>query len=158
MTAIYEKLTNNQSVTITLASLGSTSARQSTIIDNTTNQDIDAGLMVKLRSGASGTSSTGVANIYAFASADGGTNYTEGLGATDAAATLTSPPNVKLIGTVSVVANSTTYVGGPFSVAAAFGYLPGKWGVVVENKTGAVLDGSAGNFNVVYERVQMQSV
>jgi hypothetical protein len=65
---------------------------------------------------------------------------------TDANATLTVPPNVVLIGRINVVANSATYIGGPFSVAAAFGgVLPDHWGIVIENKTGATLDASIGS-------------
>ena len=154
MATINELLNNNNSLTITLASLANTSARQSTAIDNTTNQDLDAGVMVKIKTAAASTSATGYVNVYAFGSADGGTTYTEGAGATDAAITLTSPPNVRLIGRINAVANATTYIAGPFSAAAAFGYLPGKWGIIVENQTGATLDSTAGNFAAIYERIR----
>ena len=154
MATINELLNNNNSLTITLASLANTSARQSTAVDNTSNQDLDAGVMVKVKTGAASTSATGVLNVYAFGSADGGTTYSEGAGATDAAITLTSPPNVRMIGRINAVANATTYIGGPWSVASAFGYLPGKWGIIVENQTGATLDATAGNFAAFYERIR----
>ena len=157
MGLIFDKLSNNQSITITLAGLASGSQQESAAVDNTTNQDIDASVMIKLKSGASGTSSTGSVVVYAKGSSDGGTTWSDTCTGSNAAVTLTSPPNVRPIGIINVVANATTYVGGPFSIAAAFGgILPGKWGIVVENDTGATLDSTAANFAVVYERVQGQ--
>lgn len=154
MSTINELLNNNNAITITLASLANNGQRQSTVIDNTTNQDLDAGVFLNIKSAAASTSATGYVNVYAFGSADGGTNYSDGAGASDAAITLTAPPNMKVIGIINVVANATTYKGGPFSVADAFGYLPGKWGIVVENKTGAALDSTEGNHLKVYERIR----
>jgi hypothetical protein len=77
---------------------------------------------------------------------DGGTTYSDSVGASDAGATLTSPPNLRLIGFINVVANSITYNAGPFSVAAAFGgVLPDHWSIVVQNQSGATLDASVGS-------------
>lgn len=149
----------NTTMSLTLASLGSTSQRASSAVDNSTDLFLDALVFLTLRSNASGTSTTGAARVYAYGSTDGGANYTEGASGTDAAITLTSPPNARLIGLVNMVANGVTYKGGPFSVGAAFGgVLPQKWGIIVENVSGAVFDGSAGNFNVNYQGVQAQSV
>lgn len=149
--------TSNQALTLTIASLANNSARQSTAVDNSSNVALDALVQLKIKSAASSTSSTGVVNVYAFGTADGGSTYTEGAGASDAAITLTSPTNLRLIGTINVVANSTTYYGGPLSVAAAFGgVLPEKWGIVIENKTGAALDSTAGNHAAFYQLVTAQ--
>ena len=135
--------TNNQAITCTITSLTTTSQRQSTAIDNTTNLYLDALVFAKIKSGASGTTATGTINIYAYGTADGGTTYTDGATGTDGAITLTVPPNMRIIGVMNLVANATTYEAGPFSVAAAFGgILPDHWGIVVENKTGGTLDGS----------------
>lgn len=148
----------NQAITITLASLANGSARQSTAIDNSSNLYLDAPTMFKLKSGASSVSSVGIASIYAYGSVDGGTTYSDGASGSDGAITLTSPPNVKLIGTVNMVANATTYIGGPFSVAAAFGnILPAFWGIIVVNSTGAAFDGTGGNFSVFYQGVYAQN-
>jgi hypothetical protein len=101
-------------------------------------------IRVKTKSNAAGTSATGTVNVYAYASADGST-YPEGCG-TDTGVTLTSPPNLRLVGIINVVANATTYQSNPFSVAQAFGgVLPQFWGIVVENKSGAALDASIGS-------------
>lgn len=147
---------SNSSITITLTTLADSAARQSTAIDNSTNLFLDALVFLKLKSGASSVSATGVANIYAFGTADGGTTYTEGAGASDAAITLVSPTNLRFVGSVNMVANATIYDGGPFSIAAAFnGVLPQKWGIVVENKTGAAFDGSVASawYQGVYSSV-----
>src|SRR5690348_8946863 len=126
---------NNQTITITLASLGNGSARQSTVVDNSSNHDIEVYIFVKWKNGGSGISPSGYVNIYALGSADAGTTYTENAGATDAAITLTSPPNARLIGTVNAVTASTTYYGGPFPLSVAFGgTIPDHWGIVIENK------------------------
>ena len=154
MATINELLNNNNSLTITLASLANNGQQGSAAVDNTSNQDLDAAVMVKLKTAAASTSSTGYVNVYAYGSADGGTTYSDGVSGTNASQTLTSPPNVKLIGVINAVANATSYVGGPFSVANAFGYLPGKWGIVVENKTGATLDSTGANFAAIFERIR----
>lgn len=137
---------NNQAITCTITSLGNNGQRGSTAVDNTSNLFLDALVFVLTKSASASTSATGTVNVYAYGTADGGSHYSDGVSGTDGAATLTSPPNVRLIGVINVVANSTTYDGGPFSVAAAFGgILPDHWGIVVENKTGATLDASVGS-------------
>lgn len=149
-----------QALTCTLASLTNNSARQSTVVDNTTNLYEDALVQIVIKSGGSATVSTGFVNVYAFGTADSTTpTYGENAGATDAALTLTSPPNLKLIGSLNVVANATTYKSNPMSVAAAFGgVLPDHWGIVIENKTGGTLDATEGNHKKVYQGVQRQAV
>jgi len=135
--------TNNQAITCTLTSLANNGQRGSAAIDNTTNLFLDALVFLKLKSGGSGTLTAGYVNVYAYGTADGGTTYSDGVSGTDAGQTLTSPPNLRLIGVINMVANSVVYDGGPFSVAAAFGgILPDHWGIVVENKSGGTCDGT----------------
>jgi hypothetical protein len=149
--------TSNQTITITLASLVQAAARQSTVIDNTTNVFTDALVTVKLKTGAGTSANQKAFNVYAFATTDGGTTYTENAGASDAAITLTSPPNAVLIGVISTPSASTTYVGGPFSIASAFGgSLPDHWGIIVENQEGQTSDATGGNFLVTYQGVYGQ--
>lgn len=150
---------NGQAITCTLASLANAAARASTAVDNTGSLYLDALVQITVKSGASSVSSTGVVNIYAYGTADGGTTYAEGITGTDAGITLTSPPNLLLIGSINVVANATTYKSEPFSVAAAFGgVLPDHWGIVIENQSGAALDATEGNHKKVYQGLQMQVV
>jgi hypothetical protein len=138
--------------------LANNGAQQSTAVDNTTNLFLDALVMLKVKTGASGTSANGYANVYAFGTVDDGTTQTENAGATDAAITLTVPPNARLVGAIACVANATTYYGGPMSVAAAFGgVLPAKWGLIVENKTGGALDSTEGSHAKLYQGLLMQA-
>jgi hypothetical protein len=129
--------------------------RSSAAIDNTSNLFLDALVQLKIKSG-SGVSATGYVDVYAYGSTDGGTTYPEGTG-TDAGVTLTSPPNLTRIGRMSVVANTTTYISEPMSVAAAFGgILPAFWGIVIENKSGAALDTTESNHAKLYQGIKQQ--
>lgn len=148
---------NAQTITCTVASLTNTSARQSVFVDNSANIFQDAFFFLKIKSAAASTSATGIVNVYATGSVDGGTTYTEGASGTDAAITLTVPPNARQIGVLNVVANATTYFGGPMSVAAAFGgVLPDHWGIIIENQSGGTLDATGGNHLLMYQGVFTQ--
>jgi len=151
--------TSNQTITLTIASLGNGSARESTVVDNSTLVCLDALVQLKVKSNASGTSSTGVVNVYAYSSSDGGTTYTENATGSDAAITLTTPTNAVQVGIVNVVANATTYKSSPFSIAQAFGgILPQRWGIIIENKSGAALDATGGSHAAFYQGVFAQTV
>lgn len=132
--------TSNQSITCTITSLANNGQRASTAIDNTGNLFFGAKIFLKIKSASSSTSATGVVNVYLYETADGGTTYSENASGTDASITLTSPPNVRLIGVVNVVANSTTYY-----CCLTVWDLPDHWGIIVENKSGATLDASVGS-------------
>lgn len=149
--------TSNQAITCTLTSLANNGQQGSVAVDNTTNLFLDAILHVKVKSNAASTSTTGYVNVYAYGTADGGTTYSDGVTGTNASQTLTSPPNLRLIGVINVVANATVYQSSEMSVAAAFGgILPDHWGIVVENKSGAALDASIGS--AWYQGIQAQAV
>lgn len=155
--------TSNQAITVSLAPAGvglaNNGARASTAIDNSTNLFLDALVHVSIKSNAAGTAATGYVNVYAYGTADGGTTYSDGATGSDASITLTSPPNMRLIGICNVVANATTYKCGPFSVAAGFnGTMPDHWGIVIENKSGAALDATEGNHAKFYQGVLAQSL
>lgn len=156
---IKEKFgTSNQSITVTLASLSDGSARESTAVDNSTNLYLDTLVQLVIKTGATGVSSTGFVAVYAYGTADGGTTYSDSATGTDAAITLTSPPNATRIGICNTVANATTYECPPMSVAVAFGgVLPEKWGIIIENKSGAALDSTEGNHKKFYQGVFAQN-
>ena len=158
MTTTIENLygSSNQAITCTITSLGTGGARSSAAIDNSSNLYLDVLVQAKIKSGSGSTSATGYVNFYAYGTADGGTTYPEGAG-TDTGVTLTTPPNVRLIGRIAMVANSTTYASEPMSVAAAFGgILPQKWGIIVENQSGGTFDASTAS--AWYQGVQAQTV
>lgn len=138
--------TSNQSIAIAAAQLNNVQS-VGTAIDNSTNLFLDALVSCTITSAGSSTASTGYTNFYAAGTSDGGTTYTDGVSASSATVTLTNPPNVKLIGVCSIVANSTAYKCGPFSVGQAFGgILPDHWSLVLENKTGATTNSGACNY------------
>ena len=145
--------TSNQTITVTVNSLTTGSARASTAIDNTSSLAIDAHVFVTFSSATSATSATGYVAVYGYGTSDGGTNYSESITGTDAAITLTSPTNLMLLGIVNVVANSKVYKAGPFSFCKPYGldYLPQKWGIVVVNQSAATLL-SSGN-TAIYQLV-----
>lgn len=160
MSDIKEKLgSSNQTLTITIASLANNGARESTVVDNSTNLFLDALVQLKIKSPAASTAATGYVNVYAYGTADGGTNYGDGATGSDAGITLTNPTNLRLIGIINIVANGVTYKSNPMSVAQAFGgVLPEKWGIVLENKTGGTLDATGGNHSAFYQGVYAQAV
>jgi hypothetical protein len=150
--------TNNQALTITIASLTNTSSRASTAIDNTTNLFEDVLIFVKITTAAAATSATGYVNIFGYGTVDGGTTYSESITGTNAAITLTNPPNLVLIAQVNTVANATTYRAGPYSFCRNYGLdrLPQHWGIVVQNESGATLNATAGNQAITYQGMNGQ--
>lgn len=144
MSTVKELLgTSNQAFTITLTSLADAAARESTVVDNSSNLFLDALVFFIIKTGAGALATVPFVNIYAYGTADGGTTYTDGASGSNAGITLISPPNLKIVGIGSTPSSAVSYKIGPFSIAAAFGgVLPEKWGVVVENKTGQAFDAS----------------
>lgn len=161
-TDLKQKLgATNQALTITLASLASsaTAGRESTVVDNTTNLFLDALVTVKVKTSASALANDKACYVYAYGTVDDGTTYSDTATGSDAAITMTDPPNMRLIGVVNCPAVSTTYKSGPFSVAGAFGgILPAKWGIVLRQFTGQALDATGGSHAVVYQGIYGQSV
>lgn len=134
------------SITLTLTSLGNGSWRQSAAVDNTSNLYVDALVGGSIQVGTSPTADTTI-DIYVYASYDG-TTYTAGASGSDAAYTADGEEVLlKLIKRIVVDGTSDQdYVWGPESVAALFGgVMPSKWGLVVENNTGAALNATGTN-------------
>lgn len=145
--------TQNQALTITLVSLASAAARQSTVVDSTANKPLDALVSGKITTGATSVAAPFLVNVYVFATTDGST-YTENAGASDAAITLVVPTNLILLGQINAPSVTTAYYGGPWSVASAFGgSMPEKWGIVVENQTGRVFDATTGHYAFQYQEI-----
>lgn len=150
--------TSNQALTITLASLASTGVREGTAIDNTSNLFLDVSVYVKIKTNAAGTAATGAVNVFTYASVDGGTSYSGGATGSDAAYT-GSRDQLIFLGSLPAVANATTY-SAIFKLSRGYGYggIPAKWGIVIENLSGAALDSTGGNHAVLYQGVYAQSV
>jgi hypothetical protein len=153
MADIKQKFGATTAFTLTLASLASsaTAGRESTKIDNTADLYLDAlvSLNLALTTGTIGNDKA--AYVYAYGSLDN-TNFPDTVTGADAGITLNDPTQLRLIGVINLLAQSTTYKGGPFSVAAAFGgVLPPYWGIVVRNYSGIALaaSGHAANWRGV---------
>lgn len=141
-------------VTITLTSLANGSWRQSAVVDNTSNLYLDAHVGGSVQTGTTPTAG-GTIDIYVYASYDN-TLYTGGASGSDAAYTADGEEGLfRRLETIIVDASSDTdYIWGPTSVAELFGgYLPRKWGIVMENNTGAALNATGTNNEVQFSGI-----
>jgi hypothetical protein len=142
--------TSWSSLTVSLNSLASASARQSAVVDNSSNLYLDILLGGGFKTASGSLGSNPNISIYVSALSDG-TNYggsygSNTLGGGDAAFTMpTNTGNLKLASVVPInVAASTEYME-PVSISALFGgTLPSRFCVVFQNNTGLALDSSAG--------------
>lgn len=131
---------SSASITITLNSLGDGAARESTAIDNSSNLYADAHVRVSVKVGT-------VANekrvlVYAYGSEDGSL-YPDTITGSDAAVTLETPTVIRLADVIAVPTSSKTYESDVISIARLYGgKLPRKWGILVQNRSGAALDAS----------------
>ncbi len=174
MSDIKTKYPSTSSVTLTcdLTSLASGSAgvftagRESTAVDNTSNNDLDHLLSGVIRTGTGPTSGRYI-NVYAYAnisSSSGTPTYPDVLDGTDSAETFTSANvmNGIVVHVASLVVDSTSnrdYFFGPVSIASRFGgSLPKFWGVFVAHDTAVALNATGAQHVLSYERVQGQTV
>ena len=152
--------TGGVSITCTLTSLASGSAREATAVDNTTNLYVDAYVMVKTKT-ATGTIGTDpYMYLYVVGTDDSGTTWPDPVTGTDAAITPTLNTKAYLLGAVNLAAQSTAYTAGPFSVLSAYGgvALPDKWSIVALNNCGVALSSTAGDHAITYQGVQISVV
>lgn len=124
---------------------GTTSARASTAVDNSSNLYVDALVQFQFQTTSGSLGSNPAIYIYAYGLSRGGSNYSDNVTGSDANFTLPNPLNLRLVAAVAYnVASNTTLYAGPFSVALALGgLLPSKWGLVINNITGLAFSGSA---------------
>lgn len=144
-----------QALTITLTSLADAAGRESTVVNNSSDKYLDALVSLRVKPQNSGSiTDPKVVYLYAYASVDGGSEYTDSVTGADAAFTVTSPNNLKLLGVVYVAAINVTYRGGPWSVAAQFGgRLPERWGCVVYNDCGTALSATGSDHAVEWQGI-----
>lgn len=137
-------------ITLTLTSLANTSARASTVVDNTTNLYDDVIVFVQTKGQAGSTAGL---EFYLYAS-DGATLYADGATGTDAAFTAANRKNSPLIDVV--VLNTTTASPALLrrGVAACFnGIMPPKWGLIAINNSGGALSATAGDHVITYQGI-----
>lgn len=156
--------TSSVALTITLASLAADTAflagRQSSIVDNRTNLDLDHAVsgVITLGTGPA----AGQIEVWAFAprsEASGTLTWPQSVGASDAGLTMNSF-FAKLAAFRSVVIINTdasanrAYDFAPVSLFSLFGYMPQAWGLFVVQSTGAALNATGANHAIQYERIQ----
>lgn len=159
-TAFKMSYTTGGSVTITLASLASsaTAGRESTVVDNSTNLDLDAHLYCRFVPQSGTPANDKGVYVYGYGLADATPNYPDNLTGADAACTPTSEANLTLLSFVNIAASATA--GGRWigSIAMLLGGMPIKWGIFVRNYCGFALSATEGNHIHTYNRVQTQGV
>lgn len=155
MATLKQQFAASALITITLASLASGAWRQSAFVDNSVNDYMDAKLILKVKTGAT---AAGTVDIWFYASADGGTTFSDGASGTDSAFTPTATPNLEFVTSIQTPTATTTYVSTVKSVAAFFGgTMPQQWGLAIHNTNGGVLDATEGNFLKSYQGITFQS-
>jgi hypothetical protein len=157
MADIKTKYASAANITITLASLANDAKRQSTKISNTANLYLDALVQLKVKTGSSVSGDKAV-YVYAYGTTESSMGYSGDASGTDGAYN-GAIDNTKLIGVISTPAAGTAYVSDVMSIANAFGgKLPSEWGIIIQNKTGAALDGTESNYEKKYAGVLVQTV
>lgn len=152
MATITQTFGTKTSFTVTLTSLGSASARESTVVDLTSSLELD--MLIRVKANGSAAGNTGALEVYAYA-ALGDTTYTDGATGSDAAFTAANIKNAKFVD--NVLMNGTTIVYATLrSLRAAFGgTLPNKVGLIFYNNSGAALSSTSGDFAVEYQTVKL---
>lgn len=146
--------TANQPITITITGLTSTSYRQSTAVDNSSNLFLDVLVTVKATSAGSGVSGAGTVQIFAYGSTDASSFDGSCTGTDGAYVPPCTPVNLAYLGTLNLTQNNATDQR-TFSLAQAFGgTVPTKWGIVAYNNTLQAL----GAASAWYQGVQSQTV
>lgn len=139
---IKDKFAASSALTITLASLTSTSGRQSTLVDNSTNRYQDVLVYVNTKMGGTAPNANSVVEVYLIRSDKDATteSVTDGAGASDAAFT---PLNAQLLG---FLRNKSSPAAGDVLKGEFLVNRPGpKWGIALVNQTGQTFDATGSN-------------
>jgi hypothetical protein len=152
---------NSTALTITLASLASTTAdppvgRESTEVLQSTDLGLDVLVDGKITTGTSPTASRAI-RIWAWAGAYDGAAVRRPAGATGGDAGLTPGSwwggEFKMLHYIETSGTSNvTYTFAGRSLLAAFGgfLLPARWGIFVDHNTGVNLNSTGGNHELRY--------
>ena len=148
--------TAGQALTITLASLAdsATVGRESLAVNNETDKFLDVLITGKIKTSTGTISAPSAAFLYAYATVDAGSEWPDAVTGADAGITINNPTQLKLLGAIYAAAVSTTYKGGPWSLAALYGgKMPSRWGIVLINDTGVALTATGGDHAIEYQGV-----
>lgn len=144
---IQLKLDAVTALTISLASLTTGSAQQSTLVANS-NQRPGAIVFVQIKSGGTGPTAGAVYEIYLIRGDDpSSSSYrSDAAGATDAAITI---ENAALLGTIRVTNTANKKFYAEFDTAR-LGPLGAEWGIAVKNVSGQTLNATGSDHFVKY--------
>jgi hypothetical protein len=146
-----------QLITCSLASLANsaTAGREGVVVDNTSNNFLDALVMLQVKLQAGTPANDQAVYVYCYGTVDGGATYPDAITGSDAAITFNSPINVALLGTIFTPTSAGTFKGGPWSVCRALGVqqLPAKWGIAVRNYSGIALSATESDHAKLYQGV-----
>lgn len=134
---------------ITLASLATGSARESSTITASVGGTSYDDFMIQMSVGLLTPTSAGDKAVYIwFAGSADGTNFTEPATGSDAAITIGTNHNLLGPFTVAINVGTLQYDICIPSVSQYFGgILPKKFNIIVENQANGSLNGTEGNFN-----------
>lgn len=167
VTMNYDSTTSSNDITITLASLATSSTsvagRESNVVDNTTNKFDEVTVTGQITTGTTPTAGTPI-SVYVYCPTDlnsstyvypvaGGTALT----GADAAATFDAEQRnmLKLGAVITANATSDRKYTFQFSVAQLFGgIVPLKWGIWVTNQSGVNLNATTGNHWITYTGIK----
>jgi len=154
----YSSTTDSTALTITLASLATSSTRvagrQTTIVTNVTNKYLDCEVYGQITTGTSPTANKSI-EVWIFVPISVASSTfvypiagATVLGESDAAATFDAEQKsggVILAATMATNATSDRKYSFAFSLREKIGYMPLKWGLWVTHDTGVNLNSTAGN-------------
>ena len=158
LTTTYDSVANSNALTITLASLATSSSllvgQQSATVDNASTKYLDVILSGQVTIGT--TPTAGQINVYVFAPTKVASSVyswptatATALSTSDASRTFEAGQlaQLRLAGSASTVATTDrVYAFEPVSVASLFGgVMPLAWGIFVTHNTAVNLNATAGN-------------
>lgn len=140
--------TEDTSLTINADAIANAAARQSasltlTALGGQTGVPDDVFLCGIFNTATGTLGSTPIVNVWVGVPATG-SRWSDNLGTSDAAFTMLANPGMKLVAVVAIDTANTSKDMGVVSLVSAFGFLPSKIIIVIENKTGLALAGSGG--------------
>lgn len=141
-------LGSKTTITVTLTSLANGSARESTVINNTSTKYRNVRIRFQTKGQSSGTA---YLDVYLY-TALGDTTYTDGATGSDAAFTAANRKNSRYLGSILMNA-ATAAVQGELQTKDAYADCPDKWGLICINNSGAALSATAGDHVIEYEGV-----
>lgn len=167
----YASTTDTTAITITLASLGSSTGliagQESTVVDNTSNKYVGAKVFGQFRTGTSPTAG-GLFLVYAYEPLKAVSSTftypiagTTALTGADSAKTFEAEQRgvLKLAASIAVNATTGRDYGFSFALEPLFGgWMPLKWGLFVTHSTGVNLDSTGGNHWIHYVGTKLDLV